>query len=116
MIKPTIVHITQTSTLKYGLIWLVLIFLSACQANEFSAEEIAQQNAADSAVASLLFEKELDSLASYNVHKDGSVVIKFDASVSTQNYTDAVDALRQIDSIKGVQAEQGGQEVCPLTR
>ena len=72
------------------------------------------QGEADNVVSSLLFDKELDSNASYNIRKDGFVVIRFDESVSEQRYTEAVRLLRSSDNVKGVRAEQGGAEVCPL--
>ena len=90
------------------------LLLAACQSNELSPEEIALQNAADSEVATLLFEHELDNHASYNVHKDGSVIIKLDKTVSSDAYTKAVDELRNKPEIKSVYAEQGGRQVCPL--
>ena len=92
----------------------VLIMLSACQSNELTPEEIARQNAADAEVATILFTHELDNHASYNVHKDGSVVIKFDQSVNSPTYTSVVDELRATPTIKSVYAEQSGRQVCPL--
>ncbi len=109
---------TSTSNKLTVLLFLLMSFpvflLSACQSNELSPEEIALQNAADTQVASLLFEKELDSHASYNVHKDGSVIIKFDRSVSSDKYTEVVEALRNNTEVKSVYAEQSGHQVCPL--
>ena len=104
----------KQTLLNFLLILFSVFLLSACQSNELSPEEIALQNAADSQVASLLFDKELDNHASYNVHKDGSVIIKFDRSVSSDRYTEVVEALRSNDEIKGVYAEQSGHQVCPL--
>jgi len=92
----------------------MILLLTACQSNALTAEEVATQNAADAEVAAILFEHELDNHASYNVHKDGSVVIKFDQSVQSKTYTSVVDNLRAIDKIKSVYAEQSGQQVCPL--
>jgi len=92
----------------------VTIILSACQSNEFTPEEIARQNAADADVSTILFAHELDNHASYNVHKDGSVVIKFDQSVNSPTYTSVVDELRATPTIKSVYAEQSGRQVCPL--
>lgn len=96
------------------IILYILITLTACQSNELTPEEIAIQNAADAEVAAVLFDYELDNHASYNIHKDGSVVIKFDHSVKSQIYTSVVDNLRAIPEIKSVYAEQSGQQVCPL--
>ena len=92
----------------------LLAVLSACQSNELTQEEIALQSAADAKIASTLFDYELDNHASYNVHNDGSVVIKFDKSVSTNDYTSVVDVLRTTPEINSVYATQGGRQVCPL--
>ncbi len=91
-----------------------ILLLTACQSNELSPEEIALQDAADERVSSLLFEQNLDNHASYNVHKDGSVIIRFDRNVSSERYTDIVQKLRAAPEISSVYAEQGGQQVCPL--
>ncbi len=92
----------------------VITVLTACQSNELTTEEIATQNAADAEVSAILFEHELDSHASYNVHKDGSVIIRFDKSVSSTAYTSVVNLLRTKEEINGVYAKQSGYEVCPL--
>ena len=102
------------SILAFLFIFLFITILTACQSNELSPQEIAIQNAADAEVAAVLFEKDLDNHASYNVHKDGSVVIKFDRSVSSERYTDVVDTLRATAEINSVYAEQSGHQVCPL--
>jgi len=89
--------------------------LTACSSqNVLTEQEIKTQNAADSVVAELLFEKELETTASYNVRKNGFVVIRFDKSVPNKTYTDVVSTLRGNDKISGVLAEQEGVEVCPL--
>lgn len=108
------IHPKVHSILFFAFVSLALVNLTACQSNELTEEEIVIQNAADSEVASLLFAKELDNHASYNIHKDGSVVIKFDRSVSSEKYTHVVDILRASDKIKSVYAEQSGHQVCPL--
>lgn len=82
--------------------------------NVLSKEEMAIQNAADDAVATLLFEREMTIRASYNVRKDGFVVIKFDEFVQSQEYNEVVKSLRDNSQISGVRAEQMGKEVCPL--
>lgn len=92
----------------------VITTLTACQSNELTAEEIASQNAADAEVAAVLFDNEMDNYASYNVHKDGSVIIKFDKSVPSQAYTSVVDILRSKKEINDVFATQSGYEVCPI--
>ena len=99
---------------KLYVLFICFIFLTACQSNELTQEEIETQNKADLEVASLLFEYELDKLASYNVHKDGSVIIKFDREVSNEIYTLIVEQLRDSSEITSIYATQGGQEVCPL--
>ncbi len=93
----------------------LIIFLAGCSSpNILTEEEIKTQNAASEAVSGLLFENELDTLASYNVRKNGLVVIKFHKSVKEDTYTNIVAKLRKTTGIKGVYAEQGGKEVCPL--
>ena len=77
-------------------------------------EERERQQAADYAVADILFENELGGNASYNAHKDGSVVIKFDESVSFVDYNRVVNDMRSHPAIASVRAEQSGREVCPL--
>lgn len=95
---------------------LFFLFLSACvDQNTLTREEIETQNKVDSIVAGTLFEHELDTLASYNVRKDGFLVIKFDKSVTRKKYTQVVDQLRSNTDINGVRAEQSGREVCILS-
>ena len=94
---------------------LVLALLAGCADNNaVTRAEIETQNRADAVVSGLLFEKSLDNAASYNIRKNGFVVIKFDESVSGRTYTDIVTSLRSSPEIAGVKAEQGGREVCPL--
>ena len=89
--------------------------LTACSAsNELTIEEIKIQNAADAAVAEILFDKELEKTASYNVRKNGSVALFFDKSVSNKVYTEVVNSLRANPAVSAVYAEQEGKEVCPL--
>jgi len=60
---------------------------AACNTTEsLTKEELAVQNAADTQVAMVLFERDLDKAASYNVHKDGYVVIKFKNDVPSADY------------------------------
>jgi hypothetical protein len=97
------------------LLFGLVILLAGCSSpNVLSEEEIEAQNAASEAVTSLLFENELDTLASYNVRKDGLVVIKFHESVKEDTYTDIVAKLRKTAGIRKVYAEQGGKEVCSI--
>ena len=92
---------------------LSLMVLYGCTpANVLTEEERKTQNVATEAVATLLFDNELDELASYNVRKDGHVIIKFHQSVPEPTYTAIVDKLRATPGIPSVYAEQGGKEVC----
>lgn len=96
-------------------ILLILTLLSGCVANNVvTQEEIETQSRADAVVSRVLFENDLDESTSYNIRKNGLVVIKFDKSVSRRTYTKVVNALRSSQDISGVQAEQSGREVCPL--
>ena len=100
----------------YSLILFCLSFLTGCTSQQsLTQEEMAIQNRADAVVSNLLFEEELDQAASYNVHKDGYVVIKFAKSVPSGTYTRVVEMLGSSPGIRGVRAEQGGREVCKLT-
>ena len=91
--------------------------LVACNPqNLISEQERKAQDAADAAVAQLLFERDLTETASYNVHADALVVIKFDRSVAEPVYRDIVERLRRDPRIAGVRAEQEGKEVCRLRR
>ena len=102
------------SILKTAAILCVSILIGCSSQNVLTEEEIKTQNAADSVVAELLFEKELTLTASYNIRKSGFVVIRFDKSVPSNVYTEVVNTLRKNTHIPGVQAEQEGVEVCPL--
>lgn len=93
---------------------LMLGLVGCGSENVLTKEEMAVQNAADDVVATLLFDKEMTTRASYNVRKDGYVVIKFDKSVQSAEYNEIVKALRDNPKISGVMAEQMGKEVCPL--
>lgn len=93
----------------------VLALLAGCADNNaVTRAEIETQNRADAVVSGLLFDEGLDNAASYNIRKNGLVVIKFDESVSERTYTDIVNTLRSNPGITGVKAEQSGREVCPL--
>jgi len=97
-----------------GLVFLI-IFLSSCVPdNVLTKEEIDNQDKAARVVTNTLFENDLDVMASYNIRKDGLVVIKFDQSVSEVKFTKIVNLLRANPDIQGLRAEQGGIEVCPL--
>lgn len=100
---------------RLGLTLWVLMLLTACAGQQTLSEEERQlQNRASEAVSSILFDFDLDTQASYNIHRDGFVVIEFSPEVAEQTYTEAVQALRRSPEIPGVRAEQGGREVCPL--
>lgn len=100
---------------RVALLLMVLLLLAGCAGQDtLTQEERDTQNRADAAVVGILFEHELDSAASYNVHKDGFVVIKFAAAVPEATYTEVVDRLRVSPEIRGVRAEQSGREVCKL--
>ncbi|WP_156521188.1 hypothetical protein [Halothiobacillus diazotrophicus] len=95
---------------------LLAMQLAGCAAQQsLTQAEIQTQNKADAAVAGILFENNLDQTASYHVHPDGSVVIKFADSVSSSTYNKVVDTLRANPAIHGVRAEQNGVEVCSLS-
>ena len=92
---------------------LAASFLSSCASDQvISREEMRVQDAAATEVANVLFDKEMDNLASYNVRRDGYVVIKFDKSVTFADYNAVVQTLRAKKTIHGVYAEQGGVQVC----
>ena len=103
--------------MKISIITYLLItgFLAGCaENNTVTKAEIETQNRADAVVSGLLFDKSLDNSASYNIRKNGFVVIKFDESVSERTYSEIVNSLRTSPEITGVKAEQSGREVCPL--
>jgi uncharacterized lipoprotein len=65
------------------LVSLLLLLLTGCATdNEVSQQEIAIQNKASEIVSGVLFDNDLDTLASYNIRKSGFVVIIFDESVA----------------------------------
>ena len=91
-----------------------LVFSACVDRNTLTSEQMELQGKADDAVAGILFENEIDTKASYNIHKDGFVVIKFHDSVPEEIYTRAVDEMRSSTLISGVDAWQGGRNVCVL--
>lgn len=95
---------------------LAAFALNGCvDQQSLSEEEIANQNRVDAIVTNVLFENELDEAASYNIHKDGFLVIKFSETVPFEKYNHVVETLRSNEQINGVRAEQGGREVCPVS-
>lgn len=100
-----------------NLLFLYILFsiITGCASDDvLTKEEIEIQNRADAVVSGVLFERDMNDLASYNVKKDGSVVIKFHESVSLFRYTEVVNTLRKNKSVTSVYAEQSGREVCGL--
>jgi len=115
--------VKQTTNTRYRFkksVWRIACFLSAffllaCSAqNVISEKQMRVQNAADTVVAELLFDKELEKTASYHVRKNGFVALHFDKSVADKVYTEVVESLRANPAISGVYAEQEGNEVCAL--
>ena len=104
---------TRILAAYFHLSLLLLFLLSGCASDQvISQDEMRTQDAAANTVAAVLFEKDMDNLASYNVRRDGYVVIKFDPVVTFAQYNDIVEILRNKKSIAGVYAEQGGKQVC----
>lgn len=101
--------------MKKILILLCLVAFTSCSyENELTREQAQREQLIDEFVANTLFKRELDTHASYNVHKDGWVVIKFDKSVPEKVYTEVVAELRANKNLVGLRAEQEGMEVCPV--
>ncbi len=95
---------------------LLLISLTSCAGkNELTPEEIIIQQNATNALTDILFEYELDENASFEVEKSGYVQLRIEGLVSVKTYTQAIDAMRAHKDINGVNAKQGGKEICPLT-
>ena len=93
----------------------LLLLLVGCVSDKIlTQDEIEKQNKAAEVVSGILFENDLSDSSSYNIRKDGYVVIIFDDSVSDKKYTEVVQLLRSNADIKGVRAEQYGVEVCAL--
>jgi hypothetical protein len=110
-----IAGLSNGGRMKKLLMLLGVIALCSCVSeNELTKQQRQHQQQVDEIVAGVLFSRDLDTLASYNVHKDGLVVIKFDKSVTKKVYTEVVAELRANKNLGGLRAEQGGVEVCPL--
>lgn len=97
------------------LILPVALLIGCVNEQSLTAEEWENQNRVASLVSAVLFANELDELASYRVHKDGFLVIKFAETVPFEQYNHVVDVLRSSEEVRGVRAEQGGREVCPIS-
>lgn len=92
-----------------------LLALQACSSSQMvTEEERARQDKVDGIVANALFKNDLDTLAAYNIGKDGYVKINFHPSAQFLEYDRVVTELRQNPAVKGVYAEQAGGEVCPM--
>lgn len=103
--------------MRYIISVISFMYLVGCASEQVvTPEQIAVQNKVDSIVAQEIFSRKLDEHASYNVHTDGSVAIKFDNEVTFQMYNDLVAWMRAKPEIKSVRATQMGREVCPVTR
>lgn len=101
--------------LKTYILLIIAVSVFGCASNDVLTErEMAVQSKADSIVAGLLFETDMNDQASYNISKSSSVTIKFAESVTQKSFTKIVDLLRSNKSIDGVYAEQSGAEVCGL--
>lgn len=104
--------VTQMATLSLG-----ILLITGCASTEvLTEEERAKQDQVDSLVASALFEADLDTEASYNIRKDGVVMISFAESAKFEEYNNVVESLRANPAIGGIYAEQSGAEVCPFVR
>lgn len=105
------------STRTPWIAWVTLctVITGGCvDQQSLTQEERAIEDRVDAVVSGVLFENELDEAASYNVHKDGFVVINFGKSVPFDKYSHVVDILRSNKAINGLRAEQEGREVCPM--
>ena len=98
----------------FGLFIIITSLLGCTNDNVITKEEIIKQDKSTGIVAGILFDNNLDELVSYNIRKDGFVVIQFDSSVSKNKYTNVVNQIRSNRAITGVWAEQSGVDVCPL--
>lgn len=102
---------------RASLLAVLMPLVTACASDQvLTAEERALQSRVEGMLAQALFVRQLDDHASYNVHPDGFVVIRFDESVTMPAYTELVEWLRAQPEVKGVRATQMGVEVCPVRR
>lgn len=95
-------------------ITLSLLLLSGCNEQTLTQEQLVTQAKASEVVSDMLFDEDLSDQASYNVRKNGEVVILFAPTVTQNHYTKVVENLRAHSHITAVYAEQDGKEVCPL--
>jgi hypothetical protein len=107
----------RAGVLGWALATCLALGVAGCASEQVvTQEQVALQNKVDGILSQELFARKLDEHASYNVHPDGSLAIKFDESVTLQAYTDLVEWLRARPEINGVRATQMGREVCPVRR
>ncbi|MCB1775171.1 MAG: hypothetical protein KDI88_16275 [Gammaproteobacteria bacterium] len=99
----------------FCLVFAAVVLTGCVDQQSLTEEEIANQNRVDAIVTNVLFDNELDEAASYNIHKDGFLVIKFAETVPFEKYNHVVETLRSNGQMNGVRAEQGGREVCPVS-
>lgn len=90
----------------------VISIVGCSSSNVVTQEQMALENKVDSAINDILFKNDMEALASYSIHKNGKVNIKFAESVKYRQYKKVVDELRAHPDIPGVRAEQAGMEVC----
>lgn len=99
---------------RMAILALIALLISCGGQQILSEQQRVRQDAADAQVAQILFKYELDQQASYNVRKDGFLVINFGPDVAIRVYTAVVEELRASPAIAGVRAQQSGREVCIL--
>jgi hypothetical protein len=88
----------------------LLALLSVCAA---SAELPPNpQQAAGAAVEQAVKKRNLQDLASYQANADGSVLIRFDAAISADDYNQTLAELRANPAIRGLRVEQIGLPGC----
>jgi hypothetical protein len=90
-----------------------LLILTGCASSATVSEEEREAQARTSEIVSnVLFDNNLEAKASYNIRKDGKLVIKFDEDVNFLQYNKVVQTLRANPAIPSVRAEQAGVQVC----
>ncbi|MET0028296.1 MAG: hypothetical protein ABW101_11730 [Candidatus Thiodiazotropha sp.] len=98
----------------FGIAFCAIVAGGCADQQSLTQEELHNQSRVDAVVSGVLFENELDEVTSYNIRKDGFVVIRFAPSVPSEKYNQVVDQLRSDDDVPGLRAEQGGKEICPV--
>ncbi len=64
---------------------LITNTLGCTAENVLTKNEVINQNNTSQVVTNVLFENDADETASYNIRKDGYVVIQFDSTVTEKN-------------------------------